>query len=180
MKMSKKGWMVLFALGILSCNLQPDIRNSAPKENSSPPLRRPPLFERVEPSKRLYPLSTYAKGVVEVKNKRVSVYLADNPQKMQEGLMFIKANELKPDEGMLFIFPDDEIRSFWMKNTEIPLDIAFLDKKGKIVRIRTMRPYDESSYSSDYPARYALELHGGWLEKNGVKEGDKVKLIKIR
>ncbi|HWP31824.1 MAG TPA: DUF192 domain-containing protein [Fimbriimonadales bacterium] len=171
---------ILFALGMFSCNPQPETQKTAQNENSRNAFLPPRPLEQPEQRKRLTPLGSYRKGIVEVKNKHVRVYIADSPEKQQEGLMFVKPHELGQDEGMLFIFTDDTIRAFWMKNTEIPLDIAFLDKGGKIVRVYTMKPYDESSYSSDYPVRYALELHAGWLEKNSVKEGDTVKLVKIR
>lgn len=177
----KNTWVVfiLFAFGMFSCGPQSEIQKVAQNEDSRSAFIPPRPLEQTEQEKRMIPLHSYRKGVVEVKSKRVSVYIADSPAKQQEGLMFVKPPELGQDEGMLFIFTDDAVRSFWMKNTKIPLDIAFLDKKGKIVRIHTMKPYDESSYASDYPARYALELHAGWLEKNGVKEGDTVKFVKI-
>jgi len=181
MKIRESAWLFFFVLafGFFSCNSLEERRDTAVKEDYSPPRLSQPL-EQPRQGRRLFPLNSYRKGIVEIGGKRVRVFIADSPRQQQEGLMFVKPHELGQNEGMLFLFPDDAIRSFWMKNTEFPLDIAFIDVSGKIVRIHTMKPFDESSYSSDYPARYALELHAGWLARNDVEVGDTVKFLQIR
>ena len=83
-------------------------------------------------------------------------------------------DSLAPDHGMLFVYEQEEHLSFWMKNTLIPLSIAFIDAAGKIVDIQDMMPLSEESKKSAYPARYALELNQGWFEKHGVRTGDAV------
>jgi len=71
---------------------------------------------------------------------------------------------------MLFVFESSRVLSFWMRNTFIPLDIAYIDAAGVIVDIQRMEPLDESKqYISAAPALYALEVNAGWFEKNGVK-----------
>lgn len=89
------------------------------------------------------------------------VYIADNDQSRATGLMNIK--DLPQDEGMLFIFPDSQPRSFWMKNTYLPLDIIFFDVNKKFINFHgNTKPLDESiRYISDKPAKYALELNAG-------------------
>jgi uncharacterized membrane protein (UPF0127 family) len=89
---------------------------------------------------------------------------------LSAGLMF--RTELGENNGMLFVFKDSEKRAFWMKNTLIPLSIAFIDEKGKIENIAEMPPKTEHSFYSDGPARFALEMNSGWFSKNGLKPGD--------
>ncbi len=94
--------------------------------------------------------------------------------------MFVTSQELGENEGMFFVFPNAQIRRFWMKNTVIPLDIAYLDPDGVIVNILTMEPLDESGYLSARPAQYALETGAGWFARNGVKPGDRVDLGRLK
>jgi uncharacterized membrane protein (UPF0127 family) len=75
---------------------------------------------------------------------------------------------------MLFVFPDDKVRNFWMKNTKIALSIAYVDGDGAIVHIADMTPYDERTTSSRLPARYAVEASQGWFGAHGVSVGAKV------
>ena len=79
---------------------------------------------------------------------------------------------------MLFVYADEEARSFWMKNTLIPLSIAYIDSEGRIVDIQDMNPLDDEPphYVSAEPARYALEVNQGFFEERGVKVGDKAEL----
>jgi len=74
----------------------------------------------------------------------------------------------------LFVFEAAAVQSFWMRNTYIPLSIAYIDENGIIVRIKDMEPLDLTSVTSDYPAQYALEVNKGWFKKRGIKEGDSV------
>ncbi len=83
---------------------------------------------------------------------------------------------LGKDEGMLFVYAEEETLSFWMKNTRLPLSIAFIDKKGKIVDIQDMEPFTLQTYVSASPAKYALETNQGWFTRNGILAGDFVKL----
>jgi uncharacterized membrane protein (UPF0127 family) len=81
---------------------------------------------------------------------------------------------LPPDRGMLFVFQREDRLAFWMKNTPIPLDIAFIDAQGRILEIQEMKPLDTTVYHSRQPALYALEVNAGWFQKHGIKVGDKV------
>ena len=85
------------------------------------------------------------------------------------GLMY--RDSLGADRGMPFVYPDEQMRGFWMKNTRIPLDIAFADSAGRIVWIDQMAPLDTDSTSSRYPAKYALEMNQGWFAAHGVAVG---------
>jgi uncharacterized membrane protein (UPF0127 family) len=78
--------------------------------------------------------------------------------------------------GMIFIFEQDQILSFWMKNTPHPLSIAYIDSKGKIRNIFDMTPYSLSSVVSTVSVRYALEVPQGWFKNNNIQVGDTISL----
>ncbi|MFO8042809.1 MAG: DUF192 domain-containing protein [Alkalispirochaeta sp.] len=106
------------------------------------------------------------------------VEIADTPESRQQGLMF--REDLGPDEGMLFVFPDSQVRSFWMKDTPLPLSIAYISAEGRILEIRRMEPYSEEPVRSRYPARYALEVNRGRFSEVGVTPGDEIDLSVLR
>lgn len=88
------------------------------------------------------------------------------------GLMHRKS--LAPNAGMLFIFDGPALHCMWMKNTYIPLSVAFIDEKGEIVNIADMQPHSEASHCASRPALYALEMTRGWFAERGVKGGDRL------
>jgi len=104
----------------------------------------------------------------------VKAEIAVDQEDRSRGLMFRK--KLADGDGMLFIFDRDEILSFWMKNTLIPLSIAYIAYDGTIIDIKDMYPGDLKSVSSSRSARYALEVPQGWFSRAGVKTGDMVKV----
>lgn len=100
-----------------------------------------------------------------------SVEIADEPKELARGLMF--REDLEKNQGMLFVFPEQAMRSFWMKNTPLPLDMLFIDKNFKIVHIHPMaKPYDTTPISSRKPAMYVLEILGGQAATHGINIGD--------
>ncbi len=102
----------------------------------------------------------------------VTVEIADTPELRQRGLMF--RDSLPEDYGMLFVHSDLTVRSFWMRNTEIPLDIAFIDQNGVITNIEQMEPQSDMSYYSQGPVMYALEMRLGWFADNDVEPGERL------
>lgn len=102
----------------------------------------------------------------------VTAELATSYATRQQGLMH--RDGLATDSGMLFVYKDESVRRFWMKDTRIPLSIAFANRHGEIVRIEEMTPFDTNSITSLIPATYALEMTKGWFEANGVEKGDKI------
>jgi uncharacterized membrane protein (UPF0127 family) len=110
-----------------------------------------------------------------LKEKKIKVEVVRSEGEKAKGLMFRES--LEKEEGMLFVYEQEEILSFWMKNTRIPLSIAFIDKSGKILDIQDMEPFSLKSHISARPAQYALEMNQGWFKKNGIKVGDVVKLL---
>ncbi|MCX5918384.1 MAG: DUF192 domain-containing protein [Deltaproteobacteria bacterium] len=109
-----------------------------------------------------------------IKGKKIRVEVARTEEEKSQGLMF--RDKLGPNEGMLFIYEREDFLSFWMKNTPLPLSIAFLDQRGKIVDIQDMEPFNLRTHTSARPALYALEMNKGWFKKNGVKVGEKVQM----
>lgn len=105
--------------------------------------------------------------------------VADNQAERENGLM--NRTELGAREGMLFIFPDEGLRAFWMKNTYIPLDMIFLNAEKEVLNTETAQPEpntsDENleSYRSEGPAKYVIEVNAGFADKYSVEKGDKVK-----
>ncbi len=96
---------------------------------------------------------------------------ANNPDRMQ-GLMHRKA--MPQQHGMLFVFPSSAPHCFWMKNTLIPLSIAFLDERGHILNIEEMQPQTENNHCAAKPARFALEMNAGWFAQRGIRPGDPI------
>jgi uncharacterized membrane protein (UPF0127 family) len=109
------------------------------------------------------------------------VELAYEPQTRAKGLMY--RDSLSQNEGMLFVYPDSKPRSFWMKNTRMPLSIAFVNVDGTILQISDMKALSTKHTRCKDEAMYALEVNKGWFENNGVKVGDalsKIPELKVR
>ncbi len=99
----------------------------------------------------------------------IQAEVASTPATRTRGLMFRKS--MPASHGMLFVFPEREQQCFWMKNTLIPLSIAFLDDQGAIVNIADMQPLSEDSHCSARPVRYALEVNQGWFAAKRLGSG---------
>jgi uncharacterized membrane protein (UPF0127 family) len=118
---------------------------------------------------------------IEVGGKKIHAELAIDFESRRKGLMFRET--LPPDGGMLFIWPEHvredrydtegglQKRSIWMKNTSIPLSLAFLSDDGKILQIEDLRPHDEGTVWSKDEVRFALEMNQGWFQVNGIAPG---------
>jgi len=118
-------------------------------------------------------------------NRFVTIYIqdqpflaeiADTPEKLSRGLMF--RQKIKDNYAMLFVFKEEDYRSFWMKNTRITLDILFLNQERQIVSMALSVPPCTADpcpgYDSKFPARYVLEINGGLAKKMKLKVGDKI------
>ena len=102
----------------------------------------------------------------------VQAEVADSFGTRMQGLM--KRESLAPNHGMLFLFEGDERQCMWMKNTLIPLSVAFIDEHGAIINIADMQPHSEQSHCAARPARYALEMKQGWFRDKGLKPGVRI------
>ncbi|MGB9627928.1 MAG: DUF192 domain-containing protein [Thermodesulfobacteriota bacterium] len=111
-----------------------------------------------------------------IKWKEIWVEVAESPEERAQGLMGRK--HLGRDEGMLFIFEKEGYHGFWMKNTLIPLSIAFMDRGGRIVWITDMEPLSLKTHVPPQPILYALEMNKGWFQANKIRVGDLVRFSK--
>jgi uncharacterized protein len=109
---------------------------------------------------------------MDVAGHTVKAEVARSIEEQSRGLMYRR--ELGPDDGMLFVYDDDRVLTFWMKNTFVPLDILYLKADGTIATIKQMNPQTTHTHSSEVKVRYALEVNQGWAKKNGVEVGAKV------
>jgi len=105
----------------------------------------------------------------------VRLEVVSTPAAMERGLMY--RTSLPDDSGMLFVFPEDEDHSFWMKNTLIPLDMLFIARDGRIVGIHPNAvPLSTAQISVGTPSAFVLEVNGGWAARHGVRTGDRLEL----
>ncbi|HEY2629377.1 MAG TPA: DUF192 domain-containing protein [Usitatibacter sp.] len=111
-------------------------------------------------------------GHIKVGPHTLKVELAVSDEERSRGLMFRKV--LGKDDGMLFVFDELGYHSMWMKDTLVPLSVAFLDGEGKVINILDMEPQTLDTHSAAGPARYAIETNKGWFTEKKVKPGDKV------
>lgn len=146
-----------------------------PQKNPDP---RPILHtqDQGEDSRRLYKLSDLEKGALLANGRKLDVWLMDTDSKREEGMMWLLDKHVKDNQGMLFVFKDMDSRGFWMQNTLIPLDIIYVDDKGKVVNIVYGKPKDQTTLYSTGPAKYVLELKEGRAKMFGIKAGTKLTL----
>jgi len=128
-------------------------------------------------------LDKLAKVRFEVAGTQFEMWVADTHDTRQRGLMFVTTEQMAPlpdgvQRGMLFVFEHEQHLSFWMKNTIIPLDVAYLASDGSVVATHTMAPLDERPYQypSGSPARFALEVNANLLTQIGLHKGDRVEI----
>jgi uncharacterized membrane protein (UPF0127 family) len=159
--------LVLAAAGLLPFGVGCDSAAS----NSGPPA----------PSRHQNDLKTMDTARITIDDHPFEVWIARTVEERNLGLMQVTA-EVMADladgtpRGMLFVFKQEHVLQFWMKNTLIPLDIAFIRNDGEIVRITTMAPQDTRLYSSGMPANLALEVRAGLFHELGIREGDVVQI----
>lgn len=125
-------------------------------------------------------ISFKKEGVLQLKKtttdsiiKTLDIEIADDDYQTQTGLMY--RTKLGNNQGMLFIFPDTDYRSFYMKNTKIPLDIIYIDDNKTIVSFqKNAKPFDEKALPSNAPAKYVLEINAGLSDKWAIEIGDTI------
>jgi uncharacterized membrane protein (UPF0127 family) len=103
----------------------------------------------------------------------IQAELAQTPEQQMIGMMFRR--EMGTNEGMLFVNADAGVRCFWMRNTLLPLSIAFIADDGTIVNLADMAPRSDQSHCSAKPVRFALEMNQGWFAKRGIAAGFKLR-----
>lgn len=103
---------------------------------------------------------------------RIEAEVAANQKNRMQGLMHRRA--MQANEGMLFVFPQEDRHCMWMRNTFLPLSVAFIDAKGEILNIEDMEPQTEDNHCAAAPARFALEMNKGWFAGKGIKPGQRI------
>ncbi|MFQ5589845.1 MAG: DUF192 domain-containing protein [Phycisphaerae bacterium] len=121
-----------------------------------------------------------------IKGQQFELWIADSFDEQNKGLMFLNREDMAPlpdgtERGMLFVFAYSTRRSFWMKNTRFPLDIAYIDRNGKVVRVYTMAALDSrhNQYPPGAPYRYAIETNADVLHRLGLSKGDVLEIPKV-
>lgn len=137
----------------------PGTSEEAPRVTAADQVKRPPLD----------------RAWVIFDSDTVVAEVARTAEERANGLMY--RDEVPDGTGMLFIFEDSEIRSFWMANTYVPLDIAYMDAAYRIVDIVQMEPLVTDTYPSSAPAMFALEVRQGWFAAHGIVEGDTPRVV---
>jgi hypothetical protein len=120
-------------------------------------------------SARADPLLTYP---LKIRNHTLRVEVADTEASRRTGLMFRR--QLGENAGMLFVYEAQQPWAMWMRNTYIPLSVAFIDRDGRIINIEDMQPQTDDTHQSARPAKYALETNQGWFARRRIKPGDRV------
>ncbi len=159
-------WLMSFCFLALTVSFQGALSKEKATEASS---------KKAEEKNSAKSSITFEKAKLKIKKINVSVEIAENPEQHAQGLMHRPS--LGKNEGMLFIFPDEDYRSFWMKNTIIDLDIGYFDKSKKLIEVIQMKATSVletrlPSYPSRAPAMYALEMNKNWFSKNKIKAGE--------
>jgi len=111
---------------------------------------------------------------ISVNGETIRVEVADTADKRSLGLMY--REKLPKNRGMLFLYEEPTTSGFWMKNTKIPLSIAFIDEDLRIIEIQEMRPLDLTPHRPERPYKYALETNRGWFREHGIGPGSTVQL----
>ncbi|KKO46333.1 hypothetical protein WG68_06080 [Arsukibacterium ikkense] len=116
----------------------------------------------------------FPQAQLQIAGSRIVVQLADTPELRERGLMF----QQSADPGMLLLYPAPRMISLWMRNTDLSLDVAFIDEQWQIMSIKPLQPLDETPVSAPAAAIAALEMPRGWFAERQIKAGDKLQLLK--
>ncbi|HMQ17227.1 MAG TPA: DUF192 domain-containing protein [Phycisphaerae bacterium] len=167
---SGAGLALLSAVALPGCFGQTAPNSQNGGASSSRPAQTPRQSDR----SRTFDLDTLATSTIQVNGHEVRVWLARTSAEQAEGLMHVPAEEIADDQGMLFVFSDEDLRFFWMKNTITALDIAYARADGKVVKTWRMPPLTLQSFPSVEPAMFALEMKAGAFERLGLTAGARI------
>ncbi|SMO82465.1 DUF192 domain-containing protein [Solitalea koreensis] len=156
--------MAAITFSIAACNPSSNNSNKATAQDNSTEIAEPKFKKEGE----LTFISTDGKEI-----RKINIEIADDEQQREQGLMYRKS--MSDTEGMLFKFSKSEPQSFWMHNTYISLDIIYVNENKEIVKIyKEAKPLSDQGLDSEKNAQYVVEVIGGFCDKFGVKEGDKI------
>ena len=121
--------------------------------------------------------NTFSADEIKINDLLTNIEVASNPNDRRKGLMYRKS--LSEDHGMFFVWEYRKRQCMWMRNTYIPLNVAYIDTKGKILEIYEMLPLSEDSICSKKRVKYALEVNLDWFKRNNVQVGDQINITEI-
>ncbi len=136
-------------------------------------MSHPPGSRRLAPGYRRHMANmNLPRVLLTVAGHQLNAYVARTDEERALGLMYRR--EMPDDEGMLFMCEEERVQSFWMKDTPLPLSIAFLEEDGTIQKIADMEPESLEATRSDQPVRYVLEANQGWFQERGIVSGERI------
>lgn len=172
---------LLIAFVVVGCDPAPNATTTTeppkptqPSPQPSQPVTAPKTTKSNDNVKRIYQLKSLEQVTLKAGSKSFPAWVMDTDGKREEGMMFLTDKEVKDNEGMIFVFATPAKQSFWMENTILPLDIAFIDKSGVVLNIQKGKPFDESPLPSKGDSLYVLELKQGKAKGLGVVPGAKL------
>lgn len=171
-KPKKTNWFAVAGIGVLVVAVLISLvmvnkANHTPPTTNAPGIMQPTSYEFMKQGELRF---INAKDVFIAK---IDIEIAQDDSKRTLGLMY--RDKMSENQGMLFVFNDEDMRFFWMKNTILSLDIIFVNSNNEIVTIhKYTKPYSEESYSSDKPASYVVEVNAGFTDKYNLRVGDKI------
>jgi uncharacterized membrane protein (UPF0127 family) len=169
---------------LAGCHIETDA--PAPKSHTSPPVKtedeKPKTTESAKPTKppkhpdRVYQLEDLNVATIMVNNYEIQAWVMNDEGKRTEGMMFLKPEEVKPNQGMLFVFQSEQEKSngFWMQNTFTPLDIIYIGVDKRVVSVGKGEPLNSTNVTPMGPYQYVLELKQGGAQKFGIKPGTQI------
>lgn len=174
------------ALGLAAlaagCAPAPPVINAAPPVQTNAPANAAPPAERPSDESRVYARKDLAVRKVALAGKPFRLWIMDNGGKRQEGMMFLRDEDVEPDQGMLFAFsnvqPSDGSHGFWMRNCPLALDIVYLSPGGKVVNVGKGDPFNETPVPPKGDYQNVIELKQGTAARIGLKPGMAVVLPK--
>ncbi len=183
--------LAIFFAAILGCN--PPVDTSAPPkpapETSATTVPRPKQLtpdsvssttggqaKSGDVANRLYQLRELKRVILVANSHKVPVWVMDDDSKREEGMMWLTGKNVKDDEGMIFVFPDEQVKelAFWMQNTVLPLDIIFISPAKKVLNVQHGKAFDTTSLPSAGVAKYVLEMKAGSAKRLGIGKGTPV------
>lgn len=128
---------------------------------------------------RAFQLDDLKKAEIKIDDHKFSLWVMDTFAKRQEGMMFVENSDFKDNEGMIFLFKEPEYQRFWMRNTLVPLDIAYVSPSRRIINTYTMQAFDETTdYSSFGESDVVIELRAGTFKRLNIGRSSRVTLPK--
>lgn len=132
--------------------------------------------QHVDSLNRTFHLGDLQRVTLKANGHDISAWVMDTDPKREEGMMWLNADDVRDDDGMIFVFPDAKPQSFWMKNTILGLDIIYISKDKKVVNVQRGLPQDTTSLPSAGPAQYVLEMKVGSAKRLGIGPGTSVSI----